>query len=72
VFPANERFGAAQNRLVPAHVELWLIKYDNAVKVLNGNYANDRTVEDERESETFNSFDEDEFITAAMQRGFAI
>lgn len=50
----------------------WLIKYDNAVKVLNGNYANDRTVEDERESETFNSFDEDEFITAAMQRGFAI
>lgn len=50
----------------------WLIKYDNAVKVLNGNYANDRTVEDESESETFNSFDEDEFISAAMQRGFAI
>lgn len=50
----------------------WLIKYDNAVKVLNGNYANDRDVDDDGESESFVSFDDDEFISTAMQRGFDI
>ncbi len=47
----------------------WIIRYENAVKVLNGNYANDRDTDvcDENKS-----FDDDEFISAALSRNFDI
>ena len=46
----------------------WLIKVENAIKVLNGNYRNDTRIEDL--DGTMKSFDTDEFIEAALSRGY--
>ncbi|MBO5869982.1 MAG: hypothetical protein J6Q89_04460, partial [Clostridia bacterium] len=46
----------------------WLIKVENAIKVLNGNYRNDTPIDDV--DGTMTSFDTDEFIEAALSRGY--
>jgi len=47
----------------------WLIKIENAVKVLNGNYRNDAEPP-ATDNDTMSSFTTEEFIAAALSRGY--
>ncbi len=48
----------------------WLIKSENIAKVLNGNYSEVFAEQDSVNDGMISSFDTDEFIAAAMARGF--
>lgn len=47
----------------------WLIKPENAIKVLNGNYRNNVEAE-QTDNGLMSSFCTDEFIEAALSKGF--